>query len=37
MSISHWGIFPGICWWRYETPAPRWRELDFDFWCLTQE
>jgi hypothetical protein len=37
MSISHWGIFPGICWWRAGRShhAIRWRELDFDFWSIT--
>ncbi len=34
MSISHWGIFPGVLWQRVGELS-RWRGLSFDFWCLT--
>lgn len=34
MSISHWGIFPGVLYGRYGR-RKKWRALSFDFWCLT--
>lgn len=30
MTISHWGIFPGVLF-----GGGRWRELSFDFWAIT--
>lgn len=33
MSISHWGITPGILWCR--DGAFKWRSLSFDFYCLS--
>lgn len=32
MTVSHWGIFPGMLWER--NGVTHWRELSFDFWCL---
>lgn len=33
MTISHWGVFPGIAWQRQDGLV-QWRELSFDFFCL---
>ncbi len=33
MSISHWGIVPGILWCRNDVYS--WRSLSFDFYCLS--
>lgn len=37
MSISHWGVFPGVLYRRRFgwITVSSWRPLSFDFWCVS--